>query len=309
MTAQANETPAVEATKSADDVFTAAFDMLAERHDKPDPVSLTEPEPTETSTEAAVTADPAAQAAEPDQTEFVDPDATQVQAEVKPEAKPEAKPEPAQPVLGDDFADKLARALAAQQQPVQQQPVQQPAAPPPLFTADETAFLTEYEKDYPDVARAEALRRRAENRLVVQHVFNEIAQVVEPLQRTIAALLSDQQLAQLQQVVPEYETKREDVIKWVDTQPSYLKIAYNHVIQNGTVEEVADLIGRYNQATGAQSQQQRASAAATQTTELPAATKKAAAALAPVGSKRTTVVRGIAKDDFDGAFAEAASQS
>ena len=122
----------------------------------------------------------------------------------------------------------------------------------------------------------------------------------------LALRLTYSQLAQLQQAVPEYETKREDVIKWVDTQPSYLKIAYNHVIQNGTVDEVADLIGRYNQATGTAAPK---AAAAAQTTELPAATKQAAAALAPVGSKRTAVVRGVSNDDFDGAFAEAAKMS
>ena len=292
-----SEAPA-EVTKTEDDPFSAAFAMLAERHDKPDPVSLTEPEPgpveagTPASVDPAVAVDPAAE------TEFVDPAAETV---IDPVVKPEPAPAP---VLGDDFADKLAKAFAANQ-PAQQPIPVQPAPAPAIFDADETAFLTEYEKDYPDVARAEALRSRANNRVVVQHVFNEIAKVIQPLQETIAALMQDSQLAQLQQTVPEYETKREDVIKWVGTQPSYLKVAYNHVIQNGTVEEVADLIGRYNQATGVPAKP----AAPAQTTELPAATKKAAAALAPVGSKRSAVVRGISNDDFDGAFAEAARQS
>lgn len=298
----------VEVTKTEDDPFSAAFAMLAERHDKPDPVSLTEPEvkvePVVEPVKPAVTADPAAEQTEQtEQTEFTDTEAGNTASTET--AKPEPKPEPApQPVLGDDFADKLARALAAQQ-PKPAPQVQQPPQPPALFDQDELAFLTEYEKDYPDVARAEALRRRAENRVVVQHVFNEIAKVITPLQEALADLLNDSQLAQLQQTVPDYATKREDVVKWVDTQPAFLRAAYNHVIQNGTVAEIADLIGVYNQATGAAAKP----AVTAQTTELPAATKKAAAALAPVGSKRTAVVQGISKDDFDGAFAEAASQS
>jgi len=296
MTAQTLDATVVKTDDDNPDVFTQAFDMLSEHHDKPDPVSLSEPDP-------AVVARPDA-AATADQTNLDDPVAVETAAEIKPEVvapavKPEAQPSP----LGDDFAERLAQALAANQP--KPDPAVTPAAPTPqLFSPDEAVFLTEYDKDYPDVARAEALRRRAENKIVVQHVFNEISKVVTPLQELVNSLIADQQLATLQQTVPDYETKREDVVKWVGEQPNYLKAAYNHVIQNGTVEEVADLIGRYNQATGAVKKP-----AAAQATELPAATKQAAAALAPVGSKRTAVIRGIAKDDFDGAFDEASTQS
>ena len=304
-------TPAPDATTPAtddnDDVFTKAFDMLSAVHDKPDPASLTEapvatPDP-------AVTPAPKPDAAPvaDDQTNFETPPVAATETPATPPVaatEMPATPPVTPPVLGDDFADKLAQALA------RNQPKPEPAPQPrqELFAPEEAAFLTEYEKDYPDIARAEALRRRAENQLVVKHVFNEISKVVTPLQELVAQMLQDSQLAELHKVVPEYETKREDVIKWVDTQPTYLKIAYNHVIQNGTVEEVADLINRYSQATGTQNQQAPAQTPPSRTTELPAATKQAAASLAPVGSKRTAVVRGIAKDDFDGAFAEYAGQ-
>ncbi len=71
------------------------------------------------------------------------------------------------------------------------------------------------------------------------------------------------------------------------TQPKYLQPAYQHVIENGTADEVIDLIGQWRTSTGAAVP--AAVVASKSDTELSTAAKKAAAALAPVTSKRTAV--------------------
>jgi hypothetical protein len=94
---------------------------------------------------------------------------------------------------------------------------------------------------------------------------------------------------------------RDSVVKWVEQQPAYLKHAYNSVIQSGTAEEVTDLIHRYEQANGKPAAAPAAVVTPKPATELPAATKQAVAALAPVGSKRSTVVQGLPQT-FEDAF-------
>lgn len=179
-----------------------------------------------------------------------------------------------------------------------------PEAPqePELYTDDEKALLDEYRKDWPDVAKAEALTRRQEYHQLVNYIFQQVVAELTPVMQTVQTLAERVHFDDLTSRVEDYDTVREDVINWVETQPKYLQGAYNDVIQNGTAEEVADLIDRYR----AETQAPTTTAAPTplKEPELPAEAKKAAASLAPVSSKRSRVAQkdGVDKDDFDGAF-------
>jgi hypothetical protein len=190
-----------------------------------------------------------------------------------------------------------------QQAPQQQAPSQEE---PPIYTPEEAEFLQNYEKDWPDVSKAEALRRRAEYRHLVSYVFREVATQFRPIMETVEVLSQRTHLNDLQSTVTDYEDVRDKVVAWVDTQPTYLQTAYKHVITSGTVEEVADLIDRYKRDTGAQIQ--TAPAPAKKEAELPTATRQAAAALAPVSSKRTAVVQAADPNDFESAFASFAEK-
>ena len=190
-------------------------------------------------------------------------------------------------------------------------PKQEPAkaAPraeePPLYTKDEEEFLKTYEQDWPDVSKAEALRRRAEYRQLVGYVFQEVAKEFKPIMEAVEVLSTRTHLSDLQSTVTDYEDVRDKVVSWVDTQPAYLQAAYKHVINSGTVEEVADLIDRYKRETGAV---QKPVPAPRKEAELPTATKQAAAALAPVSSKRSAVVQAADPNDFEAAFASFADK-
>ena len=218
----------------------------------------------------------------------------------------------AEPATSDDGDDDLIRRLGAllrkEPPPAAPEPAPAPtaapAAPelPPVYNKDEEEFLSTYEKEWPEVARAEALRRRAEYRELTTFIFKEVADFLRPHLGDLQAVAARTHLSELEQRVPDYDDVRDKVITWVGEQPKYLQAAYQHVIQQGTADEVADLISRWRAATGVTP---TPAPRARETTALPPATKQAAAALAPVGSKRSATAAGVDPADFDGAFAAA----
>jgi hypothetical protein len=239
----------------------------------------------------------------------------------EPPAAPPApvaqEPKPAQ-VTDDELLQRFAAMMRqAEPAPASPQsspaPAQEPAPAPaqiPAYSQDEIAFLGGFEKEWPDVARAQMLVLRNFGQTLTQHIFREIANNIGPKLALLEELAEMQQLEHLSRVVPDYDATREQVVKWVDTQPGYLQQAYKRVIQEGTADEVVDLINRFRQATGTSSPAPGAAAApspAVQTTEPPPAVKKAAAALAPVSSKRSSAPQGepVTFDDAFERFAKA----
>lgn len=274
-----------------DDNFSAAFDRLAElgdataKHDDDamnaaaEEVDEAEPEP-----QAEPELEEAQDAAEGDAGEDTDDEGEE------------------QPSAGPSDDELLARLAALVKDTPKEEPVAAPAPETeaaPIYTSEEQEFLAEYERDWPDVAKAESLRRRAEYHELASYIFKEIAQEVGPALDLIRTMSERTHLTELQSVVEDYDDVRDKVVDWVATQPTYLQPAYNHVIKHGTVDEVADLINRYKEATGVRLQ---APAASKKETELPTATKQAAASLAPVSSKRSVVARAVDASDFESAF-------
>lgn len=194
-----------------------------------------------------------------------------------------------------------------------------PAAPP-LYNEEEQTAIIEYEKNWPDVARAESLRRRAEYHDLAAYIFQQVAAWAGPQLEQVGALGNIIQQQELAGLVPGYSPPMEaEVQSWIDTQPSYLQAPMKQVMQSGTTEEVADLIGRYRDATGstppAAPQDQAPAAAAPVAPKPPAkpelspATKQAVASLAPVSGERSVVPQSEDKSDFNSAFAQYAAST
>ena len=221
----------------------------------------------------------------------------------------------------DDALARLADMLS-QRQPAEPPPRPAAVPPPPApFDQQETEFLTQYINDFPDVARGERLIRRAEYNALTQHIFREVAGYFAPKLALLDQLADNTAYSQIVQRVPTYETQRDQVIDWVKTQPAYLQVGMNHVIQQGTAEEIADLFDRFSQATGAggasptpgiapqggrQPTQPQAPAGGN-AAELSPAVKQAAARLAPVNGKRSAPTQAAPltfEDAFD-SFAKA----
>ena len=176
---------------------------------------------------------------------------------------------------------------------------QPPAAQDELYDAPEKEFLAKYDEDWGDVSRGEALKRRAEYRSLIGFIFEQVASQLRPMADTVDVLSNRTHLADLRGQVEDYDTVRDKVVSWVDQQPMYLQGGMKSVIQAGTADEVADLISRYRQATGETAKPAPTPPASV---ELSSDAKKAAAALAPVNTKRSAIPVADDPGDFDAAF-------
>jgi hypothetical protein len=110
----------------------------------------------------------------------------------------------------------------------------------------------------------------------------------------------------------DFDAVKPGLTAWIDTQPPYLRDAFKRVHDEGTAEEVVDLVTRFKSMTGVKPEVPNPSPQSPTPTPAPAATptppNPKAEALAPVVTKRTTPTpKGEDLTDFDGAFAEAAS--
>ena len=280
-----------ELQQQADDEFTSAFAQFGVGETPADPAPA-DPAPADPAPADPAPADPAP----------ADP----APADPAPADPTPADPAPADPTPADDDLIRRLASILKQAEPAPAaDATPTPAEPEPdIYTPEEQTLLTEYEKDWPDVAKAEALRRRSEYRELLNHVFREVAKELSPLAQNLRTLTERTHLADLQESISDYDDVRGKVIEWAEKQPSYLRDAYQHVIQRGTPDEIADLVGRYKQATGVATPPPPPAQKAE--SELPSTTKQAVAALAPVSSKRSTVVQADDPNDFDLAFANAA---
>lgn len=223
------------------------------------------------------------------------------------EETPYPSSSPSEDVI-ERFANLMRTAEERVQQGHPQEQAQAEPAPQEFYNDEEKKFLTEFEKDWPDVQRYDALRRRADYNSLVSYVFQEVAKEISPLLSQVRTVSERSHLDDLYNAVQDYDDVRDKVIEWAGKQPAYLQPAYQHVIQQGTVDEVADLVDRFRQATGYGAQSAPAPAARRRESELPTATKQAAAALAPVSSKRSAVIQAQDPADFDSAFASFADK-
>jgi hypothetical protein len=224
------------------------------------------------------------------------------------------------------YEELLARSQAPQEpqsapQAPQAPAAQQPPAEKPLYTQDETAFLADYDKEWPDVVRGEALKRRNEYRILTQHIFSEFNRVYGPvLQRaaeTSESFEDDSMLRAIQSAHPDYNDAMYDAVTaWAGGLKGFEKLLAEGIIRDGAPEDVNALIAKYKEAKGIKPAASAVPAAApaapaapqhkATVTELPAAAKKAAQALGVVDSKRGTAApTGVDPNDFDAAWNEA----
>jgi len=235
-----------------------------------------------------------------------EPPAETPPAEEPPAEEPPAEPAPAEPEAPAADPDDILKRLSALVKeapgaPAQPQTQDQPPQEEALYTEDETKILKAYEEDWPEVAKAEELKRRAEYREFAQVIFSEVGKYIAPINELVTELATRTHLGDLEARVPDYQELRDGVVQWVDTQPAWLQPAYKSVMQQGTADEVADLINRYRTDTGAAAP---AAQPAKVQGELPASAKKAAKSMAPVTTKRTAIPQDDDMNDFDAAFAK-----
>jgi hypothetical protein len=212
------------------------------------------------------------------------------------------------PPVSDREADLLARfakAVKDTSAPAAPEHVQRAPEPAPLFSQEEVAALTQFNTDWPEVARAQSVLMRAQAQQLSNYIFGEVAKALGPKLAMLDELAERQHAVDLYSNIQDYDTNLvTKVTDWASKQPTYLRGAYDRVIQEGTAEEIQHLVGLYRKDTGAAAPAATPGTPAKVGTELSATAKKAVAALAPVGSKRSAPAPQAAPTDFSGAFAE-----
>lgn len=277
--------PAAPAEPSPEDVFANAFAEFASPGEKKDdvvspPVALEEP------------------------------------AEEQPAAEPVAEEQPAEPAPAQEPPAEEKRqptpeevqayyAAIAQQQAQQQAPQQEQ---PPLLAQEEVAALNEFRKEWPDVAKAVDIQSKVLAHQVIDYVFKEFAKEITPKLQQLEDLAERTHFEDVYNAVDDYDDIRDKVIQWVGQQPDYLRNAYGYVVQYGTPEQIADLTHRWRVETGQMQQQAPARAAPPPPRQPSPAVRQAAAALAPVSSKRSNVTTVDDPNDFDAAFSRFAKE-
>ena len=331
--------PVVNQDKPADD-FEAAFNQISEADNagktvKPEdiraaPVVEKTPEQVEAERVAAETA--AAAAKTPEQVEAERVAAETAAAAAKTPEQVEAErvaAEAAAKAADQDLVSRLstlikgadpqatAREVAAAAQAETQRIAAEKAAEEaaraqqmPQLSKDELALVQLVEKDFPDVARAQAIVRRAEYQQVVRYIFDEVTRVnaakdaqLAPFLTLVQNLAERTHVGDLKSAVPDYDkVDIKSLVAWVETQPAYLRPGYDQVLKTGTAADVKDVVDRFRASTGATQVADPKIAAAAAAAE--AARKKAITALKPVDSSRAAAPAGEAPSGFNDAFDE-----
>ena len=247
--------------------------------------------------------------------EGVLPDPTKVGADGKVAGAPAAaEPEPKKDgqLSDEELMERFRSIIADPPKPTAAAPaapaVPEPAAKPAVaeYNAEQKKIVDDYMAEWPDVYAAEQLIRAREYQALVNHIFTQLAPILQGLQATTGDIAVQSHMQKLEAAVPDYAEVAPKVMAWVGQQPAYLKKAFEHVTQNGSIDDVVDLIGRYRASVGETAPQLAAPAPSRPTLVPPApvpAVSKAIKGLAPVATKRTGVqTDGINMDDFGGAF-------
>lgn len=243
-------------------------------------------------------------------------------ADAPPAETPPADAPPAPPAEAPPSAEDIVKGLAdlIGKQPAAPETPPAAATPPaeeePLYQSAEVEVMEEYQKNWPDVFKAEQLVRRAEYHDLMKFVFGQVANYVAPLFDQVRIIGNNLHIQEVKGLVPNYDENLErDVAAWVETQPAYLREGMKQVMQGGTSDDIADLIGRYREATGtapapsAPAGQPAPTPPPPAQTELSKVAKQAVDSLAPVSGERSQVPAGEDPGDFDSAFARYAREA
>lgn len=289
--------------QAPEDEFAAAFAEFTEpTGDKPKEED--QPNAAQAETDVEVGEPPAAETVEGEQ----------AQTDAEPAADGEAQPE------GEStFAQELAKLREEIAKPAEQAPAA-PAAEPAVpeasapvglqLTEEEQKFLTEYEKDWPDISKAEAIKRKKDIYDAVQYVFAQMAGTLTPIVEKFQESEYSQHESAIKSVHEDYDDVRDDVIKWATSQPGLRGKLFTEVVQSGTADEISELVTTWKEVHGkAKPTVAQGAGSPAAPTEPPAKAKQAAQKLSVVSSKRTAVPAAQDPNDFESAWAEATGRS
>jgi hypothetical protein len=185
--------------------------------------------------------------------------------------------------------------------------------PDPQFTEDEQKAIAEFEKNWDEISPVFNIKLKHAIAAVEAKAARTIAKVVENIYSDFTPLINSHLKSEatsfrgaVLKAHEDYDAVYPKLDGWIKAHPAYLQSGLLKAYNEGTAEEVIDLVSRYKQANGVKPQAAAPAAPEQGETKKPAAA--AAAALAPVDTKRTTPKpSGDDPNDYDSAFDEAAA--
>jgi hypothetical protein len=291
---------AVKVVEAPDDAAAAAAQAaeMGTADDKPAPAADDKPAPAADDKPAPAADDKPAPAAD---------DKPAPAADDKPAPAADDKPAPA-------ADDKPAPAADGKPAPAADAgPTIDEQFPDPQYTEEEQKAIAEFEKNWDEISPVFNIKLKHAIAAVEAKAARTIAKVVENIYSDFTPLINSHLKSEatsfrgaVLKAHEDYDAVYPKLDGWIKAHPAYLQSGLLKAYNEGTAEEVIDLVSRYKQANGVKPQAAAPAAPEQGETKKPAAA--AAAALAPVDTKRTTPKpSGDDPNDYDSAFDEAAA--
>ena len=174
---------------------------------------------------------------------------------------------------------------------------------------EETKALEKFRKDFPEESVAIDAMLKSRDRTVnaqlyqaVQAVLKQVNGVLAPVAASTQEITRERHFSAIRAVHSDYDAVVAKIPDWINKQPAYLRPAMQRAYDEGSAQDVIDLVAGYKAAV------KPAAPADLSPKPAPVAKPSGAADLEPVGGRRSAPnLRGAPDpNDFDGAFNEAA---
>lgn len=187
------------------------------------------------------------------------------------------------------------------------------------LTEDEKAELSEYEKDFDSVSKMEGLKReralkRLEDRILetleakTAEIQEKIASRVQPIEESYKKSDEAAHFGTIRGSHPDFETHRDSgaILKWIETKPRYLRESMKATYEQGTAEDVVDLISDFKKENGLLETNKDDQSHTDNLIDMDKRKAEKKQNLTAVITKRGSVDAGQGRtDDFDSAYNEA----
>jgi len=133
--------------------------------------------------------------------------------------------------------------------------------------------------------------------MAFQTLMEQIDQKYQPIASSVQEISKKEKLSEIKQYHPDYDEiiNSQELQDWIDSQPPLLKDAYNKVLQEGTVQDLAELLNDFKLKTGK-----------LKNTNQPSRKSKKKPKTAPeTKTKAPSSTEPVDMDDFEQAFYEA----
>lgn len=187
-----------------------------------------------------------------------------------------------------------------------------PSDPEPFkLSAEQVTLLETFDKEWPEVSSAVALRTQTAIGQAVGALVQQLRTELTPVLAHYAQTAGSMHFGAIKTAHEDFDTLKPQLLTWIDKQPTGLRAAYQEIARNGAAEDVIELVNLYKKASGIgvmpkePSSDTRVTVVKTPTPEV----QRAAASLTVVPGKRAVIPKGaVDPDDFDGAWQEANSR-